>query len=125
MGIEYVVTHNEGFGILLLESAEELEQGSLLGTCACVLGIAGGVESSFVTDAKGVGVVAGAVGANLGFGTPRLDGAVAEDDVVIADAVPAPGAMPAVNLDGGGGLVGTYGTAVDEDEGDASHFIKG
>lgn len=121
MDIEYVVTHNEGFGILLLEGAEELEQGSLLGTCACVLGIAGGVESSFVTDAKGVGVVTGAVGANLGFGAARLDGAVAEDDVVIADAVPASGAMPVVDLDGGGGLVRTNGTAMDDDEGDGEH----
>ena len=116
MGVEDVVACDEGTGVLLPEVAEETDEGALLGTGAGVGGLALGVEATFVADADAVGVVAGAVGANLGFGTTRLDGAVAEDDVVIADAVPATGTMPAVNLDGSGGLVGTDGTAVDEDE---------
>ena len=62
--VEDDVTHDEGTGVLLLEVAEKLEKGTLLGTGAGVLGIAGGVEAAFVTDAEGVGVMTGAVGAN-------------------------------------------------------------
>ena len=65
LGIEDVVTHDEGTGVLLPEGAEEMEKGALLGTGAGVFGIARGVETAFVADADAVGVVTGAMSANL------------------------------------------------------------
>lgn len=111
-------------GVLLLKVAEETEEGTLLGAGAGVLGGTGDVEAAFVADADAVGVVAGTVGTDDRLGTALLDGAVAEDDVVVADAVPAASFVPAVYLGGGGGLVGTDGTAVDDEEGDAAHFVN-
>ena len=40
---------------------------------------------------------------------------------MIADAVPASGAVPAVDLDGGGGLVGTNGTAMNDNKCNCTH----
>ena len=99
------MTHDEGTGILSLQVAEKTEEGSLLGGSTGVLGVALDVETTFVADADAVSVVTYTMGSHRILGTTQLNGAVAEDDVVVAYAVPASGTVPAVYLGGGGGLV--------------------
>ena len=118
---EGVVTHDEGTGILSLQVVEKTEEGSLLGGSSGVFGVAFDVESTFVADADAVGVVTYTMGSHRILGTTRLNGAVAEDDVVVAYAVPASGTVPAVYLGGGGGLVRAHCRAVNDDEGDGTH----
>ena len=119
------MAHDEGLRIALHQAAQQAAHGALLGAGAGVLGLTVHVEATFVTDADGVVVMAGAVGANLRFGPARLDGAVAQHDVVIAYAFPAAGAVPAVNLLGGGALVGPHAAAMDNEEGNGTHGCYG
>lgn len=74
-----------------------------------------------VADAYAVGVVAQAVGTGYFHGAAEVDGAIAVDDVMVADALPALGAVPTVDV--GHGVVATLwgGATVDDDLGDLSH----
>ena len=69
-----------------------------------------------------MGVVALTVGALLLEGPALLDGAVEEDEVVVATASPSSGTVPAVDV--GKGVVHPLGggTTVDDDLGYVSHF---
>ena len=59
---EFAMADDLGIGIVLLQRAEQREEGLLLGRSAGVGGAATVVEASLVTDAYGVGVVVAGVG---------------------------------------------------------------
>lgn len=105
------MAHNEGAGVGLFEFDEEGMDGALLGFGAGILGflVVGG-HASDVADADGVLVVVQTVGTGLFIWMSFVDAAIAVYDVVITDAFPASGFMPAgVVLAFGGG------TTVDDD----------
>lgn len=115
------MTEDESVGIGAMEFGEEGVERCLLLFGARVARIAAHVKPSFVADADGMGVVILAVGADSGLWTACLDGAIATDDVVVADALPPSLPVPVVDLGGGGCLAGTHGGAVDDEERDGSH----
>ena len=62
--LQFAVADNLGIGIVLLQGAEQREEGLLLGRGAGVGGTATFVEASLVADADGVGIVVAGVGAD-------------------------------------------------------------
>jgi len=85
----------------------------------------GEVAATDVADAYGGGVMTPAVSSGLFDVTADVDTAVTIDDIVVADAFEATGAMPAVDV--GNGIVAALGGGgtMDDDFGDLSHFKKG
>lgn len=100
----------------------EFSEGGFLFGGTGVLGVSAGcVAASDIADADAVGVVAFTMGADLTDGTTDVDGAVAIDDIVIADALPTSGTMTAVDVSYG--VVHTFrcGTTMNDDVVDGSH----
>jgi len=87
--LQFAMADDLGIGIVLLQGAEQREEGLLLGRGAGVGGAAFLVETALVTDADGVGIVVAGVGADHLFGTAEVQLSVAGDVVVIAAALPA------------------------------------
>lgn len=104
-----------GIGVFPLQLAEEGEDGGLLGWGPCVGGLTKEVESAFVADADGVGIVARAVGSDHGIWTAALYGAIAANNVVVAYHSPALGTVPRVYLACAGGLRRLDRRTVDDD----------
>jgi hypothetical protein len=69
VGVEGVVTHDQGIGIFFLEPCQQVQQGDFLSACAGVGWLAMAIQTSFQTDANRVLVMTLTVGTNL------LDGA--------------------------------------------------
>ena len=80
-----------------------------------------GIKSAFIADAEAVLVVVLAVSTDDGFRPSGLNAAIATHDIVIANALPSALAVPLVNLPCARCLVGAHGTAMDDQECDASH----
>ena len=100
-GVQVVVADDEGTRVAAVQVLDEEAQLVSLRLGACVGGLTADVEPALVADADGVGVVSLAVCADHVFGSPRLYAAVASYDVVVADAeLPAPAAVPRVDLGG-------------------------
>ncbi len=97
----------------MLEFDKEGAHGGFLLWGAGVGCFAVGIKTAFVTDSDAMLVVVQTMGSDLGFWASSVDAAIAVDDVVVADAFPTSGFVPAVNLFYAGGLIGTDGTAVD------------
>ena len=91
--LQFAVADNLGIGIVLLQGAEQREEGLLLGRGAGVGGAATFVEASLVADADGVGIVVAGVGADHLLGTAEMQLSVAGDVVVTAAALPTAGLM--------------------------------
>ena len=87
--LQFAVADNLGIGIVLLQGAEQREEGLLLGRGAGVGGAAFLVETALVTDADGMGIVVAGVGTDHLLGTAEMQLSVAGDVVVIAAALPA------------------------------------
>ena len=102
------MAYDEGFGITAFEYGEELTEGCTLCGGSCVGGLTEDVESAFVADADGMGIMVLAMGADLVFTTSGFDGAVATYDIMIADLFPTSGAVPEVYLTCRTGLSGTH-----------------
>ena len=85
-------------GITLAEMAKEMEKSTALLGGTRVGRFASFVQTTLVTDAQRTAVVAAAMGSSLRRGTCRMDDAVACDVVMIADALIALLAMPAVDV---------------------------
>lgn len=110
----------------MLEFDEEGTEGALLSFGTGVLGflvVCG--HASDVADAYGVLVVVLTVSTDLFLWASFVDAAIAVDDVVIADAFPASGFVPAVNVLDGVVLVFGRGGAVDDDESYLAHGGSG
>ena len=80
-----------------------------------------GVKSAFVADAEAVLVVVLAMSTDDGFRPSGLYASVTTHDIVIADALPSALAVPLVNLPCARCLAGAHGTAMDDQECDATH----
>ena len=91
--LQFAVADDLGIGIVLLQRAEQREEGLLLGRGAGVGGTATFVEASLVADADGVGVVVAGMGSDHLLGATEVQLSVAGDVVVIATAFPAFGLM--------------------------------
>lgn len=89
VGREVAVAHDDGVGELVVEFLKQCAQTGSLGLGARVVGLAVGVQTSFVADADGVSVVVLAVGTDLTEGTAVVDLTVAGDVIMIADIFPA------------------------------------
>ena len=76
-------------GVIVLQTPEEVEQGVLLGWRPGVGSLAVGIETAFVTDADGVGVIALGMDPRYIFGTGLVELAVLGDVVMVADTRPA------------------------------------
>ena len=80
-----------------------------------------GVKSAFVADAEAVLVVVLAMSTDDGFRPSGLNAAVATHDIVITYALPSALAVPLVNLPCARCLAGAHGTAIGDQECDATH----
>ena len=76
-------------GVIVLQAPEKVEQGVLLGWRPGVVGLTVGIETAFVTDADGVGVIALGMDPGYIFGTGLVELAVLGDVVMVADTRPA------------------------------------
>ena len=121
----FVVAVDGGDGVLFHEVTDELEENKTLGFGAGVGGVAGGIEAADIGDADTVGVVAGAVGADLLNGAARVDAAVLVYHIMIANVVPAEALMVAADALHSTVGIGAGGGAMDDDFGDLSHFLMG
>ena len=123
LGVEVVMTHDQGLGVTPVQFLEQPSHGSLLRLGARVGGLTADVQPALVADAYRVGIVVLAVGTRQPFRTTGLYRSVTADHVVVADAeVKASLAMPRVNLSGRGCLVGHHCRTVDDDQCNGSHF---
>ena len=120
-----IVSLDGGDGVLFHQVADELEEGEALGFGAGVGGVAVGIKATDIGDADALGVVAGAVGADLLNGAARMDTTVGVHDIVIADVVPAEAFMVATDALHGAVGFGAGGGAMDDDFGDLSHCLMG
>lgn len=116
------MSHHIRCGIHLPQFVDEGHQGRFLKECARVAGAALLVQSPFVADADGVGVVPLAVRPNAVQRTARPDGAIHGDVEVVADAVEAPLAVPTVDVLHRYALPRQGGGAVDDEEADRTHW---
>ncbi len=116
MQIQVVVSHHIRCGIELSQLVDERHQGRFLEERARVTGASLLVQSPFVADADGVGIVPLAVRTHLRQRASRPDGPIHGDVEVVADAVESPLAVPAVDILHRYTLSRQGGTAVDDEE---------
>lgn len=103
-----------GFGKTFLQGIYQAPEAVFLRLCPGVFGTVLCVRSANVADSDGVGIVALAVRPRLFEGPALPDGAVKEDDIMIATAVPLVLPVPAVNVCHGIVLAFLGGTAMDD-----------
>jgi hypothetical protein len=122
-GVQVVMTQDEGCGVLTLQEAQEGHDAAALLDGARVSGVVVGCETALVTDTDAVGIVALAMCACLGDVATSMDDAVARDVIVIADVAESSmlHVVTAAILRRKG-FPFRRGAAMDDDEGDDSHF---
>lgn len=79
------MTEDLGVGVVLLQGTEQVPEGCLLGWSTGIFGYTLGIETAFVTDADGVGVIMTGVDSRQFLGTCDVELAISGDVVVIAD----------------------------------------
>lgn len=117
---EVAVTEDLGIGEVDAEAAEQFFHGDLLCFGAGVGRTTLGIESAFVADAYAVLVEVEGVGAYFVLGSAGVEGAVAGDVVVIADAAIATGFMAGFELLDGETLGDSRRAAMQHDERDVT-----
>lgn len=120
---EVAVTEDLGIGEVDAEAAEQFFHGDLLSFGAGVGRTTLGIESAFVADAYAVLVEVEGVGAYFVLGSAGVEGAVAGDVVVIADAAVATGFMAGFELLDGETLGDSRRAAMQHDERDVTVFF--
>ena len=122
LGVEVVMTHDQGFGVSPVQCLEQSSHGNLLRLGTRVGGLTADIQPALVADADRVGIVVHAVGTRQPFRTTGLYRSVTTDHVVVANAeVKASLAMPRIDLSGRGGLVRPHRRTVDDDQCNGSH----
>lgn len=106
---------------LALQFTHKRTKGGALFGSACVFRFLIGIKSTDVADADAVGIVIEAMGTNLLQRTALMNGAIAIDDKVIADALPPAGLVPAVDVGYGVVLALNRGGTMKDDFSDLSH----
>ena len=113
---QLTMAHDGGIGIVFLEGTEEGDEGRTLFGGSGVGGLTFLVQTSFIADADGMGIVVSGMHANLLFFAGLIDLSVFLDVVVIADAlVMEAGVMAVTQPIDGETLVASRGTAMNDD----------
>ena len=83
---ELAMPHDLGIGIVDLQGAEQGDEGCTLGRSAGVGRTALSIQSAFIADADGVGIIVAGVHTHLFFCASLIDLAIALNVIVVADA---------------------------------------
>ena len=78
------MTKDFGIGVIGLQSSKQGDEGMLLGRGTGVAGFTTGIETSLITNANRVGVVATGMGSNHIFGAALVEFAILGDVVMVA-----------------------------------------
>ena len=119
--IERMMRHDDCPWIPPLELPHQRDQRTLLRLRPRVRRSSLGVQATLVADPDAMPVVVQAVRPHLRLGPPPLYGSVPPHYIVVADATPAPLAVPRVNLLRARRLAGPYRRAMNNDQSDSSH----
>ena len=119
--IEGMMRHDDRPWIPPLELLHQREQRTLLRLRPRVRRPAQGVQTTLVAHPDAMPVVVQAVRSHLRLGPSPLDASVPSHHIVVADATPAPFAVPRVNLLRARRLAGPYRRAMNNDQSDSSH----
>ena len=95
---EFAVADDLSIRVICLQRAEQREEREFLGRCPGVGSTALFVETPFIADANGVGIVMAGMGSDHLLGTTEVQLSVAGNVVVIAAALPATGLVHLVEL---------------------------
>ena len=106
--IEGMMRHDDRPWIPPLELPHQRDQRTLLRLRPRVRRLAQGVQTTLVADPDAMPVVVQAVRSHLRLGPSPLDGSIPPHHIVVADATPAPLAVPRVNLLRARRLAGPY-----------------
>ena len=93
---EFTVAHNLGIGVVDLQRAEQGDEGCTLSRGTGIGRATTVIETAFVTDTNGVGIVMPGMSTDHLFGTSDMKLAITGDVVVVATAVPAFGTVHVV-----------------------------
>ena len=119
---QVAMAQDAGTGVLGLQFLEQIPQGTLLSVCAGIRGLSFLIESALVAYAQGIPVITHCMCSYELFVTGLGDGAVACDVVVIAGE-PEAVCVVADELRHAVVLVAACGTAVHNDQIDATHDV--
>lgn len=119
--IERMMRHDDRPWIPPLELLHQREQRTLLRLRPRVRRPAQGVQTTLVAHPDAMPVVVQAVRPHLRLGPSSLYGSIPPHHIVVADATPAPFAVPRVNLLRTRRLAGPYRRAMNNDQCDSSH----
>ena len=86
---EFTVAHDLCIGIIDLQASEQGDEGCTLGGGSCVVSTAFLVETTFVTDADGMGVVMAGMSTDHLFGAALMELTITSNIIVVATAVPS------------------------------------
>lgn len=118
---ELAMAVHRGTKKLALKVSYERTKGGALFGSACVFRFLIGIKSTDVADADAVGIVIEAMGTNLLQRTASMNGAIAIDDEVVADALPSASLVPTVDVGHGIVLALNRGGTMKDDFSDLSH----
>ena len=123
---EFTVAHNLSIRIILLQGAEQGDEGSTLGWCPGIVSSTFLIQPALITDADGVGIVMAGMHADLFLITGLIELAIALDVVVIAYAlVVEPGVVAGPEHIHGEPLIAAGRTAVNDNKVNISHGFYG
>ena len=112
--------------VILLQTAQEGDEGCPLLRSPCVVCLSLGIVPAFVADPDGVGVIPAGMDARHFLWPRGMDMSVTGDVVMVADAlVVEPLVMTVCELLDSERLVAACGTAVDDNEIDVTHGFNG
>lgn len=118
---ELAMAVHSGARKLALKVSHECTKGGALFGSASIFCFLIGIKSTDVADADAVGIVIEAMRTNLLQRTASMNGAIAVDDKVIADALPPACLVPAVDVGHGIVLALNRGGTMKDDFSDLSH----
>ena len=96
--LEFAVADDLSIRVICLQRAEQREEREFLGRCPGVGSTALFVETTFVADADGVGIIMAGVCTDHLLGATEMELAIAGDVVVVAAALPTTGLVHLVKL---------------------------
>lgn len=114
---EFTMAHDLGIGVIHLQGSKQGDKGSTLGRCAGVGSTAFLIQTSFIADTDGMGIVMAGMHADLFFITGLIELAILLNVVVIADALPVePGIVAGTQHVDREALVAAGGTAMHDNQ---------
>ena len=95
---EFTVAHDLCIGIIDLQASEQGDKGCTLRWGTGILSSAMFIETTFVTDADGMGIVMTCMSTDHLFGAALMELTITSNIIVVATAVPAFGTVHLVEL---------------------------